>query len=173
MKSSKQKPLATVRGAGLTAEIHRAKFVPFESTKYLDLKALKKAKKALIEIGTVEAAGKKATVVAEISKGFITKLRPIACPNCDEKGPKKTAANAPSKKLAREIFQKLGELGTPVTKLPIPVVRMAEIIIGPIIISCGSDGCDICILTDDGYWSCIYCLFSGPGICIGRVIILN
>ncbi len=24
-------------------------------------------------------------MVAQISKGFITKLRPIACPNCDEK----------------------------------------------------------------------------------------
>src|ERR1700734_2074907 len=122
MKSSKQKPLAIVRSSGLTTEIHRSKFVPFESTKYLDLKALKKAKKALIEIGTVEAAGRRATVVAEIRKGFITKLRPVSCPNCDEKSPKKTAANASSKKLAGEIFQKLGELGTPVTKLPIPVV---------------------------------------------------
>ncbi len=147
--------------------------MPFKSAKYLDLKALKKVKKALIETGTVEAAAEKATVVAEISKGFITKLRPVSCPNCDEKSSKKTSPNAPSKKLAREIFQKLGELGTPVTKLPIPVVRMAEITIGPIIISCGKSGCDICILTDDGYWSCIYCLFSGPGICIGRVIILN
>jgi hypothetical protein len=48
-KSRKPKPLATLSGP-FTAKIHRSKFKPFESTKYLDVKALKKAGKVSVEI---------------------------------------------------------------------------------------------------------------------------
>lgn len=57
-------------------------FRPFESTKYLDLKALRKVAKTTIEIGTIEAPGLSATLVAEIKKGMITRLRPMGCVGC-------------------------------------------------------------------------------------------
>src|SRR5580704_5181538 len=74
----KPKPLAKIG----KVEIHRSKFHAFETVKYLDIAALKKASKARIEIGRVEGGGTEATIVAEVSKGMITKLTPIACEGC-------------------------------------------------------------------------------------------
>jgi hypothetical protein len=174
-KSSKQKPLAVVRGAGVTAEIHSSKFVPFESTKYLDLAALKKVKKALIEIGTVESGGKTATCVATISKGFITKLSPTECANCHETSAKAAPRGSATKKVAREALEQIRKLGKPALQLPIPVAALRrEIKLGPIVILCGdTSGCDLCIdYIDENGWSCIYCIFSGVGLCIGPVVFL-
>ena len=81
MKSKKQKPLATV-GVRPKAQIYQAKFHPFESMKYLNLAALKRAKLARIEIGRIEGGGIEATLVAEIRKGVITKLKPVGCKGC-------------------------------------------------------------------------------------------
>src|SRR6185503_17324054 len=51
--ASKRRLLATIDGPPRT-RVYRAAFRPFESTKYLDTRALAKVRKATIEIGTLE-----------------------------------------------------------------------------------------------------------------------
>jgi len=174
MRAAKPKPLAVVRSGRHRAEIHRAKFEPFEATKYLNLSALKKAKKARVEIGRVRAAGVEATVVAEIEKGMITKLMPLDCKGCD-KAMLKRGSKGVNKKFARETLTRLRDLGLSGTPLPaaLPTKSAMEvgngwIEIGPIVIYWPPD---ICISVDytDGV-SCLYCLF-GYGICVGPVIV--
>jgi len=58
-----QRALATIVWP-LKAKLYRGKFRPFESIKYLDVAALKQAKNVPIEIGTIEAPGVRATLVA-------------------------------------------------------------------------------------------------------------
>jgi hypothetical protein len=173
MKNKRPKPLATV-GTNPRVEIHRAKFHPFASMKYLNIEALKKATKAQIEIGRVEGGGAEATIVAEIRKGKITKLRPLACKGCVEgmskAGTNRRTANAATKKVLREALVRVGKLGQPVTKLPLPLrsVQSLDIPIGPIIVVFGP-GINICVVIDLGDWVCIYCLF-GTGLCFGDVV---
>lgn len=173
MKITKQKPLATV-GNNPRLEIHRAKFHPFESMKYLNVAAVKKASKALIEIGRIKGGGVESTIVAEVRRGAITKLRPLNCDGCS-KTLSRTAASRRTagpkhKKLLRETLERVRDLGYPGTKLPISfgATRAAQISIGPIII--GHGNICIVIIYPSGE-SCIYCLF-GPGLCIGPVIFL-
>jgi hypothetical protein len=169
MKNKRPKPLATV-GTNPRVEIHRAKFHPFASMKYLNIEALKKAAKAQIEIGRVEGGGAEATIVAEVRKGMITKLRPLACKGCVEgmskAGTNRRTANAATKKVLREALVRVRKLRQPVTKLPLPLrsVQSLNISIGPIIVVIGP-GIDICIRIDYEDSSCVYCLFS-PGFCL-------
>ena len=162
-----QRPLATI-GGPLKAKLYRGKFRAFESTKYLDVAALKQAKKVPIEIGTIEAPGVKATLVAEVRKGMITKIKPLGCPNCMKHKPETKTGKAAFKKVAREALKRVQTLGEPVMKLPIPIESARAIDIGPIVIIY-NDHFDICIVVDfpDGEM-CFYCLF-GPWICAGPI----
>jgi len=128
---------------------------------------LKKAKKVPIQIGMVEAAGKKVTIEAEVSKGLITKIRPVGCENCEPPKSKGKVGKGAYKKLAHEALQRVRALGKPGTALPVPISQVSNLQIGPIIIM----PWDICIKIDytDG-WSCWYCIFL-PTICIGPVIL--
>src|SRR5262245_20136744 len=72
------RPLATI-DRPIRARVYRARLRPFQSTKYLDAKALRKVRKATIEIGTLEAPGMSCPVAAEIRRGLITSLRPVGC----------------------------------------------------------------------------------------------
>ena len=174
MRAAKPKPLAVIRSGRHLAEIHRAKFDPFEATKYLNLSALKKATKARVEIGRVRAAGVEATVVAEIEKGMITKLMPLDCKGC-EKAAAKRGSKGVDKKFARETLARMRDLGLSGTPLPakLPTTSALEIgrgfiEIGPIVIYWPPDIC-ISVYYTDGV-SCLYCLF-GPGICVGPVVV--
>ena len=138
MKRRKQKPLATIRGP-VNAVIYKAKFQPFESTKYLNVAALKKAKKVPIQIGSIEAAGMKVTVEAEVDKGLITHIRPAGCENC---GPPKSKGKTSGafKKVAREALERVRALGKPTVKLPIPISHLSReavdrIHFGPVLIT--------------------------------------
>src|SRR5271165_572618 len=111
-KSKTQKPLATI-GSNPRVEIHRAKFHPFESMKYLHAAALKKAAKANIEVGRVEGGGVEVTVVAELRHGAITKIRLLGCKGCTEKSTKGKSGQRPkaaSKKLLRETLSRIRQL---------------------------------------------------------------
>jgi hypothetical protein len=171
-KSTKQKPLATVKGI-FKAEIYRSKFRPFEATKYLDLKALKAAKSATIEIGTVEAAGRSATVAVEIRKGVLTKVKPVSCPGCEKtgkkgkKGKKGKASPAATKKFQLEVLQRIRDLGIPPLTTPKTIASLADIIeidFGPIYILIGDNFFDLCITVSGGTdgLECSYCLFLPP-----------
>ena len=84
MKAKRQKPLAVI-GRDPRAEIHRAKFRPFESIKYLNAAALKEADKALI-----------------------TKVKPVGCIDCAKASTKsrsrKPTSRGSHRKLMREVL---------------------------------------------------------------------
>ncbi len=165
-----QRALATIDGP-VKAKLYRGKFRAFESTKYLDGAALKQAKKVSIEIGTVEVPGVKATLVAEVREGMITKIKPLGCPNCMKHKPETKTAQAAFKKAAREALKRVQTLGEPVMKLPIPIERALTIDIGPIVIIFDDDYFNICIVLDfpDEGMVCMICLFSSRPICAGPI----
>lgn len=169
-RSRKQAPLLEIRKP-IRIRAYRGEFTPFESTKYLDVRALKRAKKATIECGTVEAAGLKQTVAAEISKGMVVALRPIACEGCNPK-PKKSKkyGRAELKKMMVHVRKELADRGIDVRPKPMPLrisPRLGfQIPIGPIIIIIGDPspgGFDICFEWWDGNTLCWWCIFGASG----------
>jgi hypothetical protein len=158
-------------------ELHHATFHPFESTKYLNINALKKVPIAKIELGSIEGGGVETTLVATIQDGKITRLAPATCKGCAEKSntkpkAKKSEPSAALKKSVRAALTYMKEKGLNPVKLPIPVtskalleIEIGPIIIGPVIIDIWPP--DICIVLDepDGSW-CTYCLW-GPKLCGG------
>jgi len=161
---NKHKPILVVHQP-LSAKVYKAVFKPFESTKYLDVHALKAANKATIECGTVEAPGVSQTVAAEIQNGMIVALKPVACKGCQPKPGKKRSESA-LRKTNEKIAEGLKQKGIFPTRLPIPVkispLLGIEIPIGPIIIVIGDD---FCIEIWNGNRLCWWCLFS-PNGCI-------
>src|SRR3989442_5500603 len=77
MRSEGQEPLFTMRGA-VKAAVYKAEFRPFKANEYLNIAALKKAKEALVEIGSIEVPGVSAVLAAEIHNGAITGIRPVS-----------------------------------------------------------------------------------------------
>lgn len=170
-RSRKQQPLLEIRRP-VRIRAYRGKFSPFESTKYLDSKALKRAKKATIECGTVEAAGLKQTVVAEIRNGKLVGLKPIACEGC---GPKSSQAKrlnrAEVKKAMQQVRSQLADRGIDVRPRP-TALRISprlgfQIPIGPIIIIIGDPApggiFDLCFEWWSGDTLCWWCLIGASG----------
>jgi hypothetical protein len=127
------------------------------------MSALKKAKKVPIEIGVLEAAGMKASVMAEVRNGLITEVRPLGCDNC---GP----ARKLGKKGLRKALKRVIALGKPTMTLPIPISSLVHqrrkktiIVWGPIMMIKGSDFCIVVNHTDGAY--CMYCQSSSVPIC--------
>lgn len=155
----------------LRVRVYRGKFRPFEATRYLDVKALKSAKSATIECGTVEAAGVKHTVSAVIRDGKIVSLRPVACEGCAPTTRRRKPTAAELKQAMRQVQQKLGDLGLggPPRPVALKISRRLglQIPIGPIIIVIGEPpfGLDFCIEWWDGNKLCWMCFF-GPSGCI-------
>jgi hypothetical protein len=163
----KPKPLATVG----KIEIHRAKFRPFETVKYLDIAALKRAAKTQIEIGTVEGGGREITIVAEVRKGMITRLTPVGCKGCSEaKGGPARKGSAALKKELKAALARIREMGHSGPRLPIPIrtVRsFLDIDIGPITIEFFPFNLCITLENMDGE-ICMYCLRGGLIFCLGE-----
>jgi hypothetical protein len=84
----KQKPLFVIDGP-VKAKVYRSNFKPFETLRFLDGKKLKRAKAQWLEIGTIEALGRSATLVGKIEKGQVTRLRLEGCVGCEHKGKKR------------------------------------------------------------------------------------
>jgi hypothetical protein len=169
----KQKPLFELK-TPLRARVYRAKFRPFESTKYLNAKALKSAKKATIECGTVEINGTSVTLSAEIRRGKIVSVKPHACESCSPKTGKKIFSRSSAKELLRTVARELENRGIPHPKMALAITGGLGfgIPIGPIVIIIGTDPdegvdwFDFCIVIYSGAGSCIYCLLA-PNACIG------
>ena len=168
MKKAKGKPLFTLNKP-VKAEVYRSKFRAFESTKYLNVAALKKAKRAVIESGSIEAPRMSATVAAEIRRGVITKITPVACRNCGNHKRTGKGSKSTVKRVAAEAVQRVRGLRLPVFELPksFSSAREIDIPIGPIVIVIFTDPIDLCILIDEagGGW-CLWCLFGGS-VCGG------
>jgi len=172
MKSSnrlKQKPIFEIKSP-LRARVYRAKFRPFEATKFLDAKALRRAKRVTIEVGRLDAAGMTQTICAEVHNGMVVALKPVGCPGCDSSRSSKIG-HAAFKKTIRLVSAAIKDRGITTTPTPMPIKISSrlgfEIPIGPIIIVIGDpgDGFDLCIEIWIGNKLCWWCLFS-PNGCI-------
>jgi hypothetical protein len=168
-KSGKAGPLVEIRKP-VRVRAYRGRFRPFESTKFLDPKALKALRKGSIEIGTVEGAGFKQTISAEIREGKVFGYRPLECEGCKPKGARKVAR--PELKAAmRQVAAALVEGGhvKPMRPMAIRVSRRLgfQIPIGPIIIIIGDPApggiFDLCFEWWDGNTLCWWCLIGASG----------
>jgi hypothetical protein len=83
-----QKPLFVIDGPVKT-KAYRSNFKPFEALRFLDLKKLKKVKAQWLELGTIEAVGRSATLVGKIEKGELTRVTLQGCVGCQQKGKKR------------------------------------------------------------------------------------
>ena len=86
----KQKPLFVIDGP-VKAKVYRSNFKPFETLRFLDRKKLKKVRGQWLELGTIEALGRSATLVGKIEKGELTRLTLQGCVGCQQKGKRKGA----------------------------------------------------------------------------------
>jgi hypothetical protein len=171
-KKSRSRPLIEVRKP-LRVRVYRGRFKAFESTRYLNARALRAIRKGRIEVGTVEGAGFKQTVSAEIRNGTVVALKPVACESCAPKRSKKTARPA-LRQAMQQVATQLRErgLGEPIKPLPIRISpRLGfQIPIGPIIIIIGDPApggiFDLCFEWWDGNTLCWWCLIGASG-CIG------
>jgi hypothetical protein len=163
----KPKPLATFG----KVEVHSAKFHPFESTRYLNIAALKKAPEAKIELGRIEGGGAEATIVMTVKRGMITGLAPVSCAGCGEATSKAKPARKSSatlKKSAQDALTYIRNHHPPKIKLPMALSRsslgIVIIEIGPIVIFGGPF--DICVVIIIDNRPCIFCLFTNhTGLC--------
>lgn len=154
-----RRPIATISHP-VRAKIYRGRFRPFESTRYLDLQALRKVAKTTIEIGAIEAPGLSATLVAEIKKGMITRLRPMGCVGCK---PRK-ASKARLKRVLAAVTDRLEPLldSPPMLPMRLTLNRTDGIVIGPIVIVVDEGipcvwiwiGQLVCIICEFG-WTCL------------------
>ena len=155
--ASKRRLLATIDGPR-RIRVYRAAFRPFQSTKYLDTRALKKVRKATIEIGTLEVTGLSFPVAAEIRKGMITRLQPVACAGC----PSGRLSAANLRKILTAVTPRVEAAGEPYLKFPMPLAISrrtgASIKIGPIVIIV--DEAAPCIWIWVGSRYCLICTFG-------------
>jgi hypothetical protein len=131
--ASPRRLLTTIAGPR-RVRVYRAAFRPFESTKYLNTRALAKARKATIEIGTLEVPGLGVPVAAEVRKDMITRLQPVACPGC----PSGKVRAGRLKTVLTEVTRRIEAAQEPYPKFPMPLAISrrtgASIKIGPIVI---------------------------------------
>lgn len=152
------------------AVAYRAKVQPFDSLKFLDMRALSRARRATVEIGTVETRKGPVTVVAHIRNGSIVALAPKGCAGClprKGKKPDKSKVKAVARALEHAGLKRLGG-----TRLPIaikPGTSSARMALGCIIVDIDIHWFDICItwISSDGS-ICIWCLFA-PSVCVDAI----
>lgn len=162
-QTRKTKPLLRIRKPIKTA-VYRAKLKPYDSLRYIDVRALARAARARVELGVISTPAGSATVVADIRAGRVAGLRLKDCPGCPSK-----RSRLRKDDLKRIMSQVRVDGGV---KLPMPVTRMfgrmgLRIPIGPIIIVIGEPDMTFCIewTRPDGT-ICWWCLFDASG-CMG------
>ena len=157
-KARKSPLIATISGPP-KIKIYRAVFRPFDTTKYLDTRALAKVGKATIEVGTLEVPGHRVPIAAEVRRGRITALRPAAGLVCP--GRRKASAASLKRVLAAVTYQ-IESRGLPYLRLPMPlaVSRRAGLTIGPIVIVIIVDEDAPCIWIWVNSRYCLICTFG-------------
>jgi hypothetical protein len=144
-------------------KIYRGKIRPFASTRYLDIAALRRAARARIEIGTLEAPGVSCTLVAEIRRGLITGLTPLPCAGCR----RRRMSSARLRKILTAVTPRIEAMGGPQPRLPMPLARSGIWggRIGPIVIVI-DEGIP-CVWIYIGDKVCVICSFDViQGICV-------
>jgi hypothetical protein len=172
MKKAGSLPTRRVRITKPVAAVaYRAKLQPFDSVKFLDMAALSRARRAVVEIGTVETPKGSMTVVAHIRNGSIVGLAPKGCDGCFPRKGKKPAASKLKEMVKALDRAGLAGLGGP--RLPIkiePTATPARLALRSIIIiDIDIHWFDICVtwISTDGS-ICIFCLF-GPFVCVDTI----
>ena len=162
-KGGSQQPIARANGK-VSAKIYRGRFRLAEHMRYLDIKALNRAKKAVIEIGSVHAASVSVPLVAEVQKGMIVKLRPLHCTGC-KPSTRKSAGRVEIQRAAKAALQKVRDQGLHSARLPMSMARLRGGLFG-ITITILIDY-EVCIIIefDDGE-ICYFCTQTGS-FCIG------
>jgi len=172
-----QKPLFVIEGP-VKAKAYRSNFKPFETLRFLDTRKLKKARAQWLEIGTIEAVGRSATLVGRIEKGELTRLRLQGCVGCEQKGKKgKRRKGKINTQVVLAIREKLegvraGSIRLP-QRLPSSTTLARDIRIPiwpfpPIVIIIETGGGDFCIaILIVGHVICILCIGDTvTGTCI-------
>jgi hypothetical protein len=163
-KGESQKPSVPVKGK-VSAKIYRGRFRMAEHMRYLDLSALNRVRKAVLEIGSVHAASVSVPLVAEIEKGMIVRLRPSHCTSCKPSVRKSTSRLA-VQRAAKAALHKVRDSGAHSVRLPMAMSRLR---------AGGGLGITITIIIDwefcliiefDDGRICFYCTQSG-NYCIG------
>ncbi|HED17571.1 MAG TPA: hypothetical protein ENI64_12250 [Gammaproteobacteria bacterium] len=151
-----QKPLFSINRP-IKARAYKSKFRAFETTRYLDARKLNSARKISIEVGTIEAAGRCATLVAQIQKGMIIGLKLKGCQTCT---PKTKSLAGTYKRILPELARKTCAVPGRKLVLPIPLTfsqkGIIRIPIGPIVIVIQSDP-EFCIMIQIGELFCVIC----------------
>lgn len=154
------------------AKIYRGRILMAEHVRYLDFSALKRAKKAVIEIGSVRAANVAFPLVAEVRNGMIVKLLPEHCTSC-KPSTRKSSVWSGRQRAAKEALQKVRDLGLHSVQLPMPISQLQRGagagLFGLPTITIIWDPLDFCIAIEftDGE-ICLICIGqSFPGFCLG------
>jgi hypothetical protein len=152
------------------AVAYRAKVQPFDSVKFLDMRALSRARRATVEIGTVETRKGSVTVVAHIRNGSIVGLAPKDCAGCLPRRGKKLDRSK-FKAVMRALDRAgLGKLGGPVLPIKVtPTASLSRMVSGFIITDIDIHFFDICItwrLADGTI--CTICIF-GRSFCVDAI----
>ena len=151
-----QKPLYSINYP-VKMRAYKAKFRAFTVTRYLDRRKLKSARKISIEVGTIEAAGRSATLVAQIQNNMIVGLKLKACAGCK---PMSKSRQAAYKRLMPELIERTNALPGRKLSLPMPLMFTAKDIIripmGPIVIVIETSP-EICVMVQVGSRWCVIC----------------
>jgi hypothetical protein len=155
-RTSKQNPIARVGKTG----IYRGRFRTAEHARYLDFVALKKARKAVFQVGTVSVRGMEIPISAEVRNGMIESLRPTDCKHCASLPRHSKGSPAQRRSATRAALSKVLELKLKTLKLPKPVERL-RIPIWGVVITIITDW-EICLSIEytDGV-ICCFCSSSG------------
>lgn len=150
--------------------LYRARFPPYEATRYLDAEALRSARKAIVECGTITAPGVELPVAAEIRNGRIVALRPTGCSGC---GPRRGGGRrgSGSKELMKKVRAECAARGIGTSPVPaqLKISRRLgfQIPIGPVVIIIGDPApggiFDVCVEYQVGDFTCWWCLIGRPG----------
>lgn len=164
-KAKQRKPLIELE-LPLRARVYRAKFQAYEATRFLDEGALRRARRATLECGTLKAGGVTVPVVAEVERGKIVALKPVHCESCEPRKGRKLSKSK-LRRVQRSIASQLeaGGFIEPLAPQPIRISRKLglELPFDPHVIEIGNDG-SICIVVIVGTSICWYC-FRGPAEC--------
>ena len=156
-----QKPLFVINRP-VKVKVYRSNFKPFATLRFLDAKKLEKARGQWLELGTIEAVGRSATLVGKIQKGELTRLSLRGCVGCQPKG--KTRKRGIDKNVLLAIRDKLEDVRAGTIKLPqrLPSSRRRAGRINiriwppPIVIVIG-DELTVCIIVFIGRSFCYLC----------------
>lgn len=105
--------------------IYRTSLSASPHLRYLNVAALRRARKLDLPMGSVTIHQHTVNIIAVITHGAVTEFRLANCTGCDTAGALRRNARQ-RKTLARAVHDKFETLGLHSTPLPMPVARLAS-----------------------------------------------